>query len=71
MTNAAIAHEELGAWRSKGGPAPLDAVCPVRGVLDKLGDKWSMLVILELSAGESIGTLHRNQALVAVGKVAL
>jgi DNA-binding HxlR family transcriptional regulator len=48
----AIAHDELDAWRSRGGPAPLEAVCPVRGVLDKLGDKWSMLVILELSAGE-------------------
>ena len=48
----AEAHEELDAWRSKGGPAPLEAVCPVRGVLDKLGDKWSMLVILELSGGE-------------------
>jgi len=49
---AAIAHDELDSWRSKGGSAPLEAVCPVRGVLDKLGDKWSMLVILELSAGE-------------------
>jgi len=49
---AAIAHEELEAWRSKGGPAPLESVCPIRGVLDKLGDKWSMLVVLELSAGE-------------------
>jgi len=46
------AHAELEAWRSRGGAAPLEAVCPVRGVLDKLGDKWSMLVILELSAGE-------------------
>ena len=47
-----IAHDELEAWRSRGAVAPLEAVCPVRGVLDKLGDKWSMLVILELSAGE-------------------
>jgi DNA-binding HxlR family transcriptional regulator len=49
---SSIAHQELEAWRSPGGPAPLEEVCPVRGVLDKLGDKWSMLVILELSAGE-------------------
>src|SRR5689334_23150844 len=49
---AATAHRELEAWRSKGGAAPLDEVCPVRGVLDKLGDKWSMLVVLELSGGE-------------------
>jgi DNA-binding HxlR family transcriptional regulator len=26
--------------------------CPVRGILDTLGDKWSMLVVLELSDGE-------------------
>lgn len=25
--------------------------CPVRGVLDKLGDKWSMLIVLTLSGG--------------------
>ena len=47
-----IAHAELQSWRSKGAAAPLELVCPIRGVLDKLGDKWSMLVILELSAGE-------------------
>jgi DNA-binding HxlR family transcriptional regulator len=49
---AQTAHQELEAWRGKAGAAPLADVCPVRGVLDKLGDKWSMLVILELSAGE-------------------
>jgi DNA-binding HxlR family transcriptional regulator len=26
--------------------------CPVRHVLDKIGDKWSMLIVLTLSAGE-------------------
>jgi len=25
--------------------------CPVRGILDRIGDKWSMLIILTLSAG--------------------
>lgn len=25
--------------------------CPVRGILDKIGDKWSMLIILELAGG--------------------
>lgn len=54
MTTAAIevAHRELEVWRGKAGASPLELVCPIRGVLDKLGDKWSMLVILELSAGE-------------------
>lgn len=48
----AEAREGLEAWRSDGHIAPLSERCPIRGVLDKLGDKWSMLVILELSAGE-------------------
>ncbi len=25
--------------------------CPVRGILDKVGDKWSMLIVLTLSGG--------------------
>ena len=25
--------------------------CPVRGVLDKIGDKWSMLIVMTLSGG--------------------
>lgn len=25
--------------------------CPVRGILDKISDKWSMLIVLELSDG--------------------
>ncbi|MEO6013584.1 MAG: helix-turn-helix domain-containing protein [Devosia sp.] len=29
-----------------------NANCPVRGVLDKIGDKWSMLVLMELAVGE-------------------
>jgi DNA-binding HxlR family transcriptional regulator len=53
-----IAHDALGAWRNAPAKSPLELVCPIRGVLDKLGDKWSMLVIIELSAGE-----HRFSAL--------
>jgi DNA-binding HxlR family transcriptional regulator len=48
----AAARDGLDAWRSDGNTAPLSERCPIRGVLDKLGDKWSMLIILELSAGE-------------------
>lgn len=48
----AVAREGLEAWRAESAVAPLSERCPIRGVLDKLGDKWSMLVILELSAGE-------------------
>ena len=48
----AAARSGIEAWKTGQGAPPLEAVCPIRGVLDKLGDKWSMLVILELSAGE-------------------
>jgi DNA-binding HxlR family transcriptional regulator len=42
----------LAEWRSSDSKTPLFEDCPVRSVLDKLGDKWSMLVLLELSGGE-------------------
>jgi DNA-binding HxlR family transcriptional regulator len=48
----AAAKSGIEAWKADQGVAPLSERCPIRGVLDKLGDKWSMLVILELSAGE-------------------
>lgn len=37
------------------------ADCPVRNVLDRLGDKWSILVILSLGEAEKIrfNTLHK------------
>jgi DNA-binding HxlR family transcriptional regulator len=45
------AREGLASWRAlEGSGLPIEN-CPVRGVLDKLGDKWSVLVILELSGG--------------------
>ncbi len=31
--------------------APLSELCPVRDVLDRLGDRWTVLVLLELSQG--------------------
>ena len=42
----------LAEWRASDSQGALVENCPVRGVLDKLGDKWSMLVLLELSGGE-------------------
>lgn len=45
------ARSGLAAWRMTDSRGRLIANCPIRGVLDKLGDKWSMLVILELSGG--------------------
>jgi len=39
-------------WRAAAEVVGLDlGDCPVRGVLDKIGDKWSMLVVLTLSGG--------------------
>jgi DNA-binding HxlR family transcriptional regulator len=38
------------SWRPAEGDNPLG--CPVRDILDKVGDKWSMLVVIELSGGE-------------------
>ena len=48
----AAARSGLEAWKAEQDAPPLFERCPIRGVLDKLGDKWSMLVILELSVGE-------------------
>lgn len=38
-------------WSSAAGKSSNPYDCPVRGMLDKLGDKWSMLIVLELSNG--------------------
>ncbi len=48
----AAARAGLKEWRAKEPEIPLVERCPIRGVLDKLGDKWSMLIILELAGGE-------------------
>ena len=51
-TQIAAARDGVKSWIEEEPQRPLAERCPIRGVLDKLGDKWSMLVILELSAGE-------------------
>ena len=48
----AAARAGIESWRSSEPAIPLVERCPIRGVLDKLGDKWSMLLILELAGGE-------------------
>ncbi|QHS61574.1 winged helix-turn-helix transcriptional regulator [Chitinophaga agri] len=45
---------------------PIDGNCPVRSVLDRLGDKWSMLVIIVL--GEE-GTMRFNQLHHVIGDI--
>ncbi len=40
---------------------PLVAGCPVRSMLDRVGDKWSVLVVIHLSAGTlRFGALKRT-----------
>ena len=44
-------------WRTTGFDA---AACPVRNVLDRIGDKWTMLVLAALAAGPCrFSELHR------------
>jgi len=42
------ASEQIDAWRAL-GLSPSE--CPIRDVLDRLGDKWSVLIVSSLSAG--------------------
>lgn len=45
------------AWREGGLPGE---ACPVRGVLDRIGDKWSVLIVLTLAgAPHRFGALRR------------
>ncbi|QQR40498.1 winged helix-turn-helix transcriptional regulator [Devosia rhizoryzae] len=40
---------------------PAAGPCPVRDVLDKIGDKWSMLLVMTLAAGpRRFNQLHRE-----------
>ena len=49
------ANEMLGAvaaWREMAKIVGDDVgACPVRSILDKIGDKWSMLIVMTLSGG--------------------
>jgi len=46
------AHQELGAKFLEWQRYELDAErCPVRNLLDRIGDRWSMLLLAALSAG--------------------
>jgi DNA-binding HxlR family transcriptional regulator len=48
------------ALRGRGQRKELTSSCPVRDVLDHIGDKWSVLIILELKPGAMrFGVLRR------------
>jgi DNA-binding HxlR family transcriptional regulator len=39
----------------------IEGNCPIRHVLDKIGDKWSMLLVMTLAAGpKRFNQLHRD-----------
>ncbi len=47
----------FGAWRDRGFDA---AACPVRNVLDRIGDKWTLLALVALAARpHRFSELHR------------
>ena len=62
MANPAEMVDAVRDWRERAKIAGDDVEgCPVRDILDKVGDKWSMLVVLELSGGERrFGELRRG-----------
>ena len=48
----------IAEWRAMAAMVGSDVGgCPVRGILDKVGDKWSMLIVMTLS----VGPLRFNQ----------
>lgn len=57
MTNHAPMQSQFGEWRDRG----LDAEsCPVRNVLDRIGDKWTSLLVVALAAKpQRFSELHR------------
>lgn len=48
---------QFGEWEARGFDAEL---CPVRNVLDRIGDKWTSLLLVALAAGpQRFSQLHR------------
>ena len=41
----------INQWIAASADKPFDTGCPVRGVLDTISDKWSMLLIMTLAGG--------------------
>lgn len=51
----------VGQWSAAAADGPFDQNCPVRGVLDKISDKWSMLLVMTLaSAPKRFNQLRRE-----------
>lgn len=41
----------IAQWLEASADKPFDTSCPVRGVLDTISDKWSMLLVMTLASG--------------------
>ena len=50
---------------SEGMPLAFDQPCPIRDVLDRIGDRWSLLVLEALSGG----TLRFNELMREIGDI--
>lgn len=49
---ASVAVDGAGSRRTEGWPGwSYDPQCPVRDVLDRIGDKWSTLIVMTLATG--------------------
>ena len=60
MSNALSAIERFSRYQRQTGEAQ-PAHCAVRDVLDRIGDKWSMLMIMELATrSQRFSELHRS-----------
>ncbi len=60
MNTASSAIERFSRYRSEDAQSAEPAHCPVRDVLDRLGDKWSILLIMTLATRpQRFSELHR------------
>ena len=57
VTDKEVLSSKFVTWQAAGFDA---ASCPVRNVLDRIGDKWTMLILVALAAApRRFGELHR------------
>lgn len=60
MHTALSAIERFGQYQSNDAQSEGPVPCPVRDVLDRIGDKWSILLIMTLAMGpRRFSELHR------------
>lgn len=60
MSTASSAIERFSRYQSEDAQSEQPVCCPVRDVLDRIGDKWSILMIMTLaSRSQRFSELHR------------